>query len=138
MNPEEALTAASRMMQALGDEETNRNFQSAVSQAQNDPMAVIRDMQKYQKMPYPPKETLLLLDSKTSGILVKEWPALSGPLRKSLVETIPTIQDKADRAETVTQMIKATRGVNEMLGQSMRMLDQALQNQPNAVPEENP
>ncbi|MFH2204308.1 MAG: Yip1 family protein [Elusimicrobiota bacterium] len=125
MNPQQAIQAASAMMQALGDEQANNDFQQAMHQAQTNPMGVIQEMQRYQKMQHPPNETLLLLDSRTSSLLVKEWPKMSGPIRQSLVETLPNIP-KADRAGTVKEMIEATRGVNEMLGQSMEMLNQVM------------
>jgi len=128
VNPQQAMQAASAMMQALGDEQANNDFQQAMHQAQTNPMGVIQTMQRYQNMKYPPKETLLLLDSRTSSQLVKEWPKMSGPIRQSLVESLPKMPPD-ERAGAVEEMIEANAGmgqVNEMLGQSMEMLNQVM------------
>ncbi len=122
---EQAMATASAMMKALGDEQQTDEFQQAMSRAQNNPMAVLKDLQKYQNMAYPPKEILLLLDSKTSSMLVEEWPNLSGPIRQSIVQSLPTIPAK-DRSESLQEMLEATRGVNKMLGESMKMLNDVL------------
>lgn len=92
-------------------------------------MAVIGEMQHYQNMPYPPKETLMLLDSRTSSRLISEWPHLSGPIRQSIVQTLPTVA-RHKRTETLDEMLHAAETVNDMLGESMKMLNQALQQIP--------
>jgi len=115
------MAAASAMMKALGNEQQNDEFQQAMSRAQNNPMAVLQELRKYQNMAYPPKETLLLLDSKTSSMLIEEWPNLSGPIRQSIVQSLPAIPAQ-DRSESLEEMLEATRGVNEMLGESMKAL----------------
>ncbi|MDE2293432.1 MAG: hypothetical protein KGL53_15230, partial [Elusimicrobia bacterium] len=74
----------------------------------------------------PPAATLALLDPAGQARVSSQWPSLSAPVRKSLVETLPSVPP-AQRGAFLDQMDSYTKDMNGAIQQSMKLLQQAQQ-----------
>ena len=116
---------AAQMLGQLGGQATPE-VQQAMQQAMQNPGAILQELTKYGNLAEPPQETLALLDPSGQARLRKSWAQLSAPMRKSMVETLPSVP-AADRNGFMDQMDSYTKDINATLNQSMQMLNQAMQ-----------
>ncbi len=116
-----------QMLAGVDDPEMKARMQEAMKQAAANPSAILQDMARYQGMTTPPQETLSLLDAQGTARLSEAWPTMAAPIRKSLVESLESV-DASERSDYVEQTIATTANMNDMLSNSMKML-QGLQQQ---------
>jgi hypothetical protein len=86
---------------------------------------ILQDMNRYQNMAEPPTETLALLDAQGQTLLTQAWPKMSGPTRQSIVQGLP-LTLPGQRNQSIEQVLQATQGVDEIVNQSMQMLQQMM------------
>ena len=130
-SPEQALQQAQQQteqaLQSLGGDAPA--LQATMQQSQQQAGQVLQDMSRFGAMASPPQETLALLDKKGQSRLSEAWPKLSAPVRQSLVQALPQVPAD-ERLQSIEQTVQATAGVNEMVNQSMQLLQQLQQPQP--------
>jgi hypothetical protein len=88
------------------------------------PAEMLGDLQKFQEMTEAPADTLAILSPAGQEKLKAAWPAMSAPIRKALVETLPTVGD-GERDEALERMVQ----VNQNMGQAMGAIQNLLQQQ---------
>ncbi|MFA5138427.1 MAG: Yip1 family protein [Elusimicrobiota bacterium] len=98
-----------------------QSMQQAMAQSQQ----MLQDMNRYQTMAEPPADTLALLDAQGQERLSKAWPTMSGPIRQSIVQGLPQTLP-GQRNQSIEQVLQATQGVDQILNQSMQMLQQIM------------
>lgn len=128
--PEGIPADAAQALGALGGQMTPE-AQKLMSDAMQNPGAILQELTKYGSLAQPPEATMALLDSAGQARLAKAWPTMSAPLRKSLVETLPSVPE-GERAAFMDQMETYTKDMDATLQQSMKLIEQAQQqlNQP--------
>lgn len=98
--------------------------QKLMGDAMQNPGAILQELTKYGNLAEPPAETLALLDDAGQARLRKTWATMSAPMRKSLVETLPTVPPQ-ERAGFMDQMETYTKDLDATLQQSMKLIEQA-------------
>lgn len=114
---------AAEAMGALGGQMTPE-AQKMMSDAMQNPGAILQELTKYGNLATPPDETMALLDGDGQARLKKSWTTMSAPMRKSLVETLPNVPP-ADRNGFMDQMDAYTKDMDATLQQSMKLIEQA-------------
>ena len=123
--PQALPPEAAQMLSQLGGQMTP-DAQKAMQDAIQNPMAIVQELTRYGNLAEPPAETLALLDDAARARLAKSWPQLSAPMRKSLIETLPSVP-AAERGAFMDQMDAYTKDINATLNQSMQLMQQAQQ-----------
>lgn len=118
---------AAQMLSQLGGQMTPE-AQDAMKQAMENPGAILQELTRYGNLEAAPESTLALLDAEGKARLEKSWPKMSAPMRKSLIETLPTVP-AAERNGFMDQMEAYTKDLNTTLNQSMQMIQQAMDQQ---------
>lgn len=128
--PEGIPADAAQALGALGGQMTPET-QKLMSEAMANPGAILQELTKYGNLAQPPAETLALLDAQGQARLGKSWTTMSAPMRKSLVETLPSVPE-GERNGFMDQMETYTKDMDATLQQSMKLIEQAQQqlNQP--------
>lgn len=128
--PEGIPQDVAQTLGALGGQMTPE-AQKLMTDAMQNPGAILQELTKYGSLAEPPQATMALLDSAGQARLAKAWPTMSAPLRKSLVETLPSVPE-GERAGFMDQMETYTKDMDATLQQSMKLIEQAQQqlNQP--------
>lgn len=120
----EALPAdAAQMLGQLGGQMTPE-AQKMMADAMANPAGILQELTKYGNLAEPPSQTLALLDDAGQARLKKAWATMSGPLRKSLVETLPGVPPE-ERNGFLDQMESYTKDMDATLQQSMKLIEQA-------------
>lgn len=114
---------AAQMMGALGGQMTP-DVQKMMADAMQNPGAILQELTKYGNLAAPPPETMALLDSAGQARLAKSWTTMSAPMRKSLVETLPSVPAE-ERTNFMDQMESYTQDMNATINQSMKLIEQA-------------
>lgn len=129
--PEGIPSDVAQTLGALGGQMTPET-QKLMADAMQNPGAILQELTKYGSLAEPPEATMALLDSAGQARLAKAWPTMSAPLRKSLVETLPSVPE-GERPAFMDQMEAYTKDMDATLQQSMKLIEQAQQqlNQPN-------
>jgi hypothetical protein len=130
-DPQAAMALAQKMLQGGGGgtPEQQEQMQAAMANAQRDGMKMLQQMGRFQQMAEPPRETLALLDSEGQAYLKSEWAALPGPIRMTVVQTMPKVRRQDQRTETLKRMVSQTANMNATMNQSMKMLQGMMQQQ---------
>ncbi|MBI3297722.1 MAG: YIP1 family protein [Elusimicrobia bacterium] len=118
---------AAQMLSQLGGQMTPE-AQKAMQDAMENPGAIVQELTRYGNLAEPPQATLALLDAAGKARLNKSWPTMSAPMRKSLIETLPSVP-AAERTDFMAQMDSYTKDMNATLDQSMKLLQQTMEQQ---------
>lgn len=123
--PQALPPEAAQMLSQLGGQMTPE-AQKAMQDAMQNPGAILQELTRYGNLATPPAETLALLDAAGKAHLTKTWPQISAPMRKSLIETLPSVPE-GERGAFMNQLDAYTKDINSTLNQSMQMIQQAQQ-----------
>lgn len=125
--PQAMPPEAAQMLSQLGGQMTPE-AQEAMKQAMENPGAILQELTRYGNLETAPESTLALLDAEGQARLSKAWPQMSAPMRKSLIETLPSVPP-AERNGFMDQMDAYTKDLNTTLNESMKMIQQAMDQQ---------
>ncbi|TBR25394.1 YIP1 family protein [bacterium] len=114
---------AAEAMAQLGGQMTPE-AQKMMTEAMQNPAAILQELTKFGNMAEPPQATLALLDSEGQARLAKSWTTMSAPMRQSLVQTLPNVP-AAERNGFMDQMDAYTKDMNATMNQSMKLIEQA-------------
>ena len=124
MEPPQGIPAdAAQALGALGGQMTP-DVQKMMTDAMQNPGAILQELTKYGNLAAPPPETMALLDAAGQARLAKSWTTMSAPMRKSLVETLPSVPPE-ERTNFMDQMESYTQDMNATINQSMKLIEQA-------------
>lgn len=121
--PEGIPEDAAQALGALGGQMTP-DVQKMMTDAMQNPGAILQELTKYGNLAAPPPETMALLDAAGQARLNKSWTTMSAPMRKSLVETLPSVPPE-ERTNFMDQMESYTQDMNATINQSMKLIEQA-------------